>query len=270
MPTGMMPTKAMTPYVPISVNEIIEQTHEAAEIGITLVHLHARDEDGLPTYKASVYGKIVEGIRKHCPDLVTCLSLSGRNFNTFEKRSEALQLGVDMGSLTLSSMNFTKLASINDPKMIRSLCERMKEVGTNPELEVFDLGMINYSKYLMRKGYIQEPLYYNIVLGNVAGMQATAQHVGVALCDLPPGAMWALGGIGTQQLQANILGIALGGGVRVGLEDNIFYDLERKHLATNRQLIERVHLFAKECGRPIMSSQTFGDFGFYNKFRNVG
>jgi uncharacterized protein (DUF849 family) len=268
VPTGMLPNKAMTPHVPISVSEVIEQTHEAAEIGITLVHLHARDDQGLPTYKASVFGKIVEGIRQHCPDLVICLSLSGRNFSTFEKRSEALQLGIDMGSLTLSSLNFTRQASINDPEMIKSLCEKMKEVGTNPELEVFDLGMVNYSKYLIQKGYLQKPLYYNIILGNIAGLQATAQHVGAVLSDLPPNSMWAMGGIGSQQLTANMMGIALGGGVRVGLEDNIYYDLDRKKLATNRQLLERVHLFAEECERPIMKSKAFGDLGFYNKFRN--
>lgn len=270
VPTGMLPDKAMTPHVPTSVSEIIDQTHEAYEIGITIVHLHARDDKGEPSYKASIFGRILEGIRKHCPDLVTCASLSGRNFNTLEKRSEVLQLGVDMGSLTLSSLNFTRQASINDPQMIKDLCERMKAVGTHPELEVFDLGMVNYSKYLIQKGYLQEPLYYNIILGNIAGMQANAPHLGAVLSDLPPDSMWALGGIGSQQLPANMMGIALGGGVRVGIEDNIYYDVDRKVLATNKQLLERVHMFANECGRSIMTSRDFGAMGFYNKFRNGG
>src|SRR5687767_9289503 len=99
-PTGMVPTKAMNPAVPIEVNEIIEEVHLAFEEGITLVHLHARDENGVPTYKKSVYESIINGIRSHCPELVLCLSLSGRNFNEFEKRSEPVELSPDMGSLT--------------------------------------------------------------------------------------------------------------------------------------------------------------------------
>ena len=88
-PTGMVPTKEMTPHVPISVAEIVEQVHEAAELGITLVHLHARSETtGKPTWEADIYARIFEGIRRHCPDLVLCASLSGRNFNEFEKRSK--------------------------------------------------------------------------------------------------------------------------------------------------------------------------------------
>jgi uncharacterized protein (DUF849 family) len=267
-PTGMVPTKSMTPHVPINVQEIIEQTHEADEDGITLVHLHARDEDGLPTYKSSVYSQIVEGLRKYCPELVICISLSGRNFNELEKRSEVLELGIDMGSLTLSSMNFARQASVNEPEMIMSLCERMKAVGTHPELEVFDLGMVNYSKYLIQKGYLVGPLYYNIILGNIAGMQVDAQHIGAVLSDLPSDALWALGGIGQAQLNANMMAVALGGGVRVGLEDNIYLDVKRQKLATNMDLLKRVHRLAEEAERPIMASRTFGELGFYNNFRN--
>jgi 3-keto-5-aminohexanoate cleavage enzyme len=95
-PTGMVPTKAITRYVPITPLEIIEQTHEAFELGITIVHLHARNEDETPTYKSSVYQEIFEGVRKHCPGLIICGSSSGRNWSEFEKRSEVLELKPDM------------------------------------------------------------------------------------------------------------------------------------------------------------------------------
>ena len=107
-PTGMVPLKNHTPHVPISPMEIIEQTHEAYEIGITIAHLHAREEDGTPTYKKSIYQEIFEGVRKYCPDLIICGSSSGRNFPEFEKRSEVIELRPDMCSLTLSSLNFAK------------------------------------------------------------------------------------------------------------------------------------------------------------------
>ena len=106
-PTGMIPTKQMTPHVPVTPSEIAEDVHEAVEIGITMVHLHAREEaSGEPTYRAEVYGRIIEQVRRFAPDLVICVSLSGRNFPELEKRSEPLQLSgalkPDMGSLTLS------------------------------------------------------------------------------------------------------------------------------------------------------------------------
>lgn len=267
-PTGMIPTKEMTPHVPISVNEIIEQVHQAHELGITLTHLHARAENGQPTYKAEIYEKIVNGVRKHCPDLVICLSLSGRNFPELEKRAEPLDLDIDMGSLTLSSLNFPRTASVNSPSTIEGLCKKMLKRGIHPELEVFDLGMINYAKYLHRKGLIKGPYYFNIILDNIAGMQVDFSHIGTAIKDLPNDSVWALGGIGIQQLAANAAAIALGGGVRVGLEDNIFYDQKRSQLATNLELIKRIHRLANEFERPIMKPNTFGNMGFYRNKSN--
>lgn len=267
-PTGMIPTKGMNPNVPITPNEIIEDVIQAKELGITLTHLHARDGDGSPTYKANIYRDIVEGIKKHCPDLVICLSLSGRNFNQLEKRAEPLQLGVDMGSLTLSSLNFPNQASVNSPEMIQALCEEMDKYGTHPELEVFDLGMINYSKYLIKKGFITGSLYYNIIVGNIAGLQCELTHIGNAVAQLPNNALWSIGGIGKSQLSAHAIAIASGGGVRVGLEDNLYYDYSKKTLASNLQLLSRVHRLAEELQRDIMDSITFGNLGFYNKSRN--
>jgi len=269
-PTGMVPTKAMTPFIPISVSEIVEQVHEAYEIGITLVHLHARDEaDGAPTWKSEIYGSIFEGIRKHCPDLVLCASLSGRNYNVFEKRSEVLALRPDMGSLTLSSLNFTAQASTNSPEMIQQLALKMLEEGVHPELEVFDLGMLHYGHYLIRKGILKPPYYVNIILGNIAGMQTNLAEIGILLAQLPADAVWALGGIGQQQLSANAIAIASGGGVRIGLEDNLYYDNERKVKATNLSLLKRIHELAAVFERPMMTPAEFGGMGFYNQFRTT-
>ena len=268
IPTGMVPTKAMNPNVPISVAEIVEQVHEAYEIGISLVHLHARDgEDAAPTWKAEIYGHIFEGIRQHCPDLVLCASLSGRNYNVFEKRSEVLSLRPDMGSLTLSSLNFVSQASTNSPDMIQRLALKMLEEGVHPEWEVFDLGMLHYGHYLVRKNILQPPYYVNIISGNIAGVQTNLLELGAMIAQLPAGAIWAFGGIGQQQLAANTLAIATGGGVRVGLEDNLHFDGSRKVLATNAILLRRIHELANIFERPVMAPADFGALGFYNNFR---
>jgi len=261
-PTGMIPTKDMTPHVPVTTNEIVEDVHKAYELGITMTHIHARDEEtGVPTYKKEVYADMITGIRKYAPDLVICVSLSGRNFNTLDKRADVLalkgNLKPDMGSLTLSSLNFNKVSSMNAPRMIEDLATTMKSKGIVPELEVFDVGMINFGKYLVKKDYITPPLYYNLLFGNIACAQTNLLHTGVMLNDIPEDALVSIAGIGNKQLMMNSLAIAIGKGVRVGLEDNIWYDAERTRLATNIELIERVHVIAKANNREIMTPTEF-------------
>lgn len=258
-PTGMIPTKEMTPHVPVSVNEIIENVHEAWEIGITMVHLHARDDQsGEPTYKAQVYQHIIEGIRAYSQDLVICVSLSGRTFKEFEKRAEPLQLDgnvkPDMGSLILSSLNFAREASINIPAIVQSLAREMQSRGILPELEAFDIGMINYAKYLEQKGLIESPYYFNLLLGNIASAQADLSHLALMIRELPSESYWSLAGIGDTQLRMNAIAIASSGGVRVGLEDNLWYDNKRTRLARNRDLLQRIHRLAEIHERNLMPS----------------
>ncbi|MCC6679653.1 MAG: 3-keto-5-aminohexanoate cleavage protein [Phycisphaeraceae bacterium] len=253
-PTGMIPTKDMTPHVPVQVNEIVDQVLEVVALGVNMVHLHARDEKtGQPTYRKDVYGRIIEPIRKAHPELVICVSLSGRDFNEFEKRSEALQLDGDLrpdfGSLTLSSLNFNRTASMNAPQMIQDLARAMQERGIRPELEAFDLGMINYAHYLIRKQLIKPPYYFNLILGNIACAQANMLSLGLMVSELPAESIWSVGGVGDAQLKMNAMGLVNGGGVRVGLEDHIWYDEDRTQLATNRALVERVLHIAEALGR---------------------
>lgn len=258
-PTGMIPTKAMTPHVPVGVSEIVEDVHRAVEIGITMVHLHARDEKtGEPTYRKELYGQIIEGIRRYAPELIVCVSLSGRNYKELEQRADPLflegDLKPDMGSLTLSSLNFNQTASMNSPQMIQDLARTMKERGIVPELEAFDVGMINYAHYLEKKGLIEPPYYFNLLLGNIACAQANLLQAGIMIQEVPAGSFWSLAGIGEAQLKMNSVAIAMGGGVRVGLEDNIWHDNNRTRLATNASLLERIHTLAEANERPILES----------------
>jgi uncharacterized protein (DUF849 family) len=179
----------------------------------------------------------------------------------WEKRLEPLQLDgdvkPDMGSLTLSSLNFNHQESINSPQFIQSLAREMKRRGILPELEAFDTGMINYAKYLEKKNLIEPPHYFNLILGNIACAQADLLHVGVLINDLPPNSYWSLGGAGFSQLTANSLSVLYGGGVRIGLEDNIWFDKNRTKLARNADLLRRIHLLADFHERKIMPSREF-------------
>ncbi len=263
-PTGMIPTKGMTPLVPVTPDEIVNEVLSVVDLGVTMVHLHARDpKTGEPTYKKEIYEEIIRGIRKKEKNLILCVSTSGRNVTEFEERSECLDLEgeakPDFGSLTLSSLNFNKQASINSPQMIQDLARRMMEKGIKAELEAFDLGMINYCKYLIQKGLLLPPYYFNLILGNIACAQADMLHLGLLINELPKESIWSVGGVGDCQLQMNTMSIVAGGGVRIGLEDNIWYDVQRTKLATNRDLIERIVSIAKALGREPFSPKEARD-----------
>ncbi len=249
-PTGMIPTKTITPHVPVSPEEIVEQVLEAGSLGANIIHLHARDpKTGEPTYKKEIYQKIIKGIRKYDKQIILGVSTSGRTYNKFEERSQCLdlegELKPDFGSLTLSSLNFNKQASVSTPMMIQDLAGKMMEKGIKPELEVFDLGMINYAKYLIHRKLIQPPYYINFILGNIACAQSDMLHLGLLIKELPGRTYWAAGGVGDYQFQTNVMALIAGGGVRVGLEDNIFFDRNRKKLATNKELLNRIIDVAK-------------------------
>lgn len=254
-PTGMVPTKAMTPLVPITVDEIVDDVLACAALGVSIVHVHARDDQGRPTPDPEVYSEILQRIRQEQPDLILCVTTSGRTHPRVEDRSAVLDLPgdskPDMASLTLGSMNFARTASVNSPETIQALAQRMLDRGIRPELEVFEAGMINYGKYLMKKGLLESPGYFNLLLGNIATAQATEPTLDLMLESLPEGAIWALAGIGDCQLQVHRWAIARGGHVRVGLEDNIYFDEERTTLASNRMQVQRIVDLADEYGREI-------------------
>ena len=254
-PTGMVPTKSMTSEVPISVDEIVETVLDCAELGVSIVHLHARDSEGRPTPDPEVFAEIIRRIRHQRRDLILCVTTSGRTHPSLEDRAAVLDLDgeckPDMASLTLGSMNFARTASINSPETIQALARRMLERGIRPELEVFEAGMINYGKYLMKKGLLQPPGYFNLLLGNIATAQADEPTLDLMLGALPEGAVWALAGIGDCQQRVHRWALQRGGHVRVGLEDNIYFDEERTQLASNRMQVQRIVELAEELGRKI-------------------
>jgi uncharacterized protein (DUF849 family) len=258
-PTGMVPTKAMTPLVPISVEEIVDDVMACAELGVSIVHIHARDSRGMPTPDPEVFSEIIRGIRRERQDLILCVTTSGRTHPRLEDRAAVLDLSgetkPDMASLTLGSMNFARTASVNSPEIIQALAQRMLDRGIRPELEVFDAGMINYGKYLMKKGLLQAPGYFNLLLGNIATAQADEPTLDLMIGALPEGATWALAGIGDCQLQVHRWAIARGGNVRVGLEDNIYFDEKRTRLASNRMQVQRIVDLAEELGREISTPE---------------
>lgn len=252
----MVPTREMSPHVPLQPEEIVRDVLDAASLGITMVHLHARDTDGRPTYRKEIYARIIAGIREVRPDLILCVSCSGRDFKDIDQRADVLDLRgdlrPDMASLTLSSLNFSRQACVNDPQTVFALASRMLDRGIVPEFEVFDLGMANYTQYLIEKLGLKVPLYANIMLGNIASAQADLLSIAAITNALPAGTIWGLGGIGNAQIPVSALAAAIAPAVRVGLEDNLWLDKNRTQLATNPGHIQRMHQLATLADRRVM------------------
>jgi 3-keto-5-aminohexanoate cleavage enzyme len=255
--TGMVPTKADNLHVPITPGEIALDARRCYEAGAAIVHLHARDQDGRPSYQASIYREIIAAIKSRCPQLIICVSTSGRVFNAFQERAGVLDLDgdckPDMASLTLGSMNFPQQASVNAPDMIQQLSEKMLSRGIVPELEIFELGMLDYAKYLIGKNILRRPLYFNLLAGSLGTLSATPLNLALIVNSLPPGCTWAAAGIGRVQFFVNSMAITMGGHVRVGLEDNLFYDTSKQRPASNPGLVERLAKLARAAGREIAS-----------------
>jgi uncharacterized protein (DUF849 family) len=266
-PTGTQTTRSNS-FAPLTPNEIIDSVHEANEIGISIVHLHARDEVTLEnTYKKEVYQKIIEGIKKHCPELLICVSLTGRNFPELEQRSEVLQLLPDMGSLTMSSLNFPSGASINQPEMILSLIKEMDKYGVQPEIECFDAGMLNYTNYIISKNILTPPYHINIILGNMYNSQCDLGTLSTIKNNLPSNSFTCLGGIGSQQLKSTTYGLLDFDGIRIGLEDNLYY--KDKVKTTNMELLKRAHRIMNELDMKHYTSEELKEKGYGNKVTNI-
>lgn len=256
-PTGGVAGKAQTSYIPITHNEIVEDVAECLELGIQMVHLHVRDGEGRHSADPERYGRLTESVRKISGghDLIICVSTSGRYDTSYQSRSRVLDLDgdmkLDMASLTLSSLKFMSSASINEPETIKSLAAKMLEKGLKPELEIFDLGMLNIAHVLLEECIIVSPIYTNILLGNIAGSQASLSGISAMLLSIPDDWIVSLAGLGCSQLTANIMGITYAEGVRVGLEDNLWLDKDNHVLAKNADLVKRVQRIALECQRSI-------------------
>jgi 3-keto-5-aminohexanoate cleavage enzyme len=257
--TGVIPTKTLTPFVPLSPDEVVSEAVACHDAGAAVVHVHARDLEGRATYDAGVFAEIIAGIRRERPQLIISATTRGRRYGEFDQRAAVLDLAgdlkPDLASLTTGSLNFPDGPSVNAPDVIVRLAERMRERGIKPELEILELGMINTAKLLIKRGLVDPPYYFNILLGSMYTAPATVLNLCAAVADLPRLSVWSSTGLGVFQLKINTAGLLMGGHVRVGVEDNVYYDHARTKLATNVEQVERMCRIAGELQRSIATAE---------------
>lgn len=253
--TGNAHSKQDNGSIPITPDEIAADMERCSAAGATVFHIHAREDDGSPSHRKEIFEEIISKSRKSCPSSILCVSTSGRFFKTFEERAEPLHLAEnlkpDFASLMPGSANFPDAVSSNPPELIRKLLAAMDGKGIRPEVEVLDMGMANYTAYLLRKGALRKPLYLNLILGSLGTMPGRMSDLCHLAHSLPEGSVWGAGGAGRFQLPVNIGSMLMGGHVRVGLEDNLFYDYGKSEPASNEELVKRIVRIAHEMGRPI-------------------
>lgn len=243
--TGMVPTKKDNPNLPVTPAEIAADALRCYNAGATIFHIHARDENGRPTWRRDIYRDIVIRIRELIPGAIICGSTSGRLWSDVDLRSEVLGAGIDLASLTMGSLNFPSGPSVNSQETIKKLADRMQQERITPELEIFDLGMLDYANFLIDIGVLPAPYYTNFFLGSLGTLDASPGNF-TALVSKAPG-VWAATGVGKYQFGVNCWAVALGGHVRVGLEDSIW--MGRGELATNAGQVERIVKVGRSVGR---------------------
>ncbi len=250
--TGSVPTKKDSPAVPITVAEQIESTHAAYDAGASLVHVHVRNDDGTTTSDPEKFARFLEGIRKHCPDMIVQFSTGGRS-GMGKERGGMLHLRPEMASLTTGSVNFAKIIYENHPTLINDLAATMLANDVKPEVEIFDLAMLYNAAKLVADGLLKAPVHVQFVLGIPGALPADRQVLEFELAQLErvlPGATWTAAGIGRHQLTVNEWSLELGGHCRTGLEDNLKFDKDR-FASINAELVKLVADLTVKRGRTV-------------------
>jgi 3-keto-5-aminohexanoate cleavage enzyme len=249
--TGNVPDRRMTPHVPLTSAEIAADVRRCADAGASLVHIHARDTEGRPTLDRAVFQETARQIKGLAPEVIIQLSTGARAGRDWEARATPVRLLPEMASFTTGSNNLPGIVYENSPDFLLFLAGVFQDTGVKPEIEVFEAGMISNALFLQKKGLLTPPLHFDFVLGAPGAMPGTVRNLVFLADTLPPGATWTVAGIGPAEIPLATAAIAMGGHVRVGIEDNL--RLPDGRLATNAQLVATVAAIAAAMGRDVAS-----------------
>ncbi|MBA4220958.1 MAG: 3-keto-5-aminohexanoate cleavage protein [Methylobacterium sp.] len=255
--TGSLPTKANNPAVPITIAEQVESTQEAFEAGASIAHCHVRDDEGKPSSDPERYGRLKEGLEKHCPGMIVQLSTGGRS-GAGQARGAMLSLRPDMASLAVGSNNFPTRVYENAPDLVDWLAAEMVTYGVKPEIEAFDLSHIVKAHEMWQHGQIVDRPYVQFVMGVKNAMPVDRDvfdyYIRTVKRLFGENAPWCAAGIGSNQIVLNEWAIAAGGHARTGLEDNVRLDRERL-APSNAALVQRATELCRKYGRPVATWQ---------------
>ena len=255
--TGAWPTKANNPNVPMTPEEISEDVYACWKAGAAIAHLHMRDDEGHGTMDKEKFRETIKLIRSHkdCDVIINCTS-SGASpehpATDDERMAHHRELsGIEMGSYDAGSFNWMPGGVfVNSPQFLQKLGDLYMEKGIKPELEIFDAGMLGVASYFVKKGHLSTPCHYQFCLGVLGGMPATVENLLYLVQHIPAGSTWSAFGVGKGHLPILFASLALGGHIRVGMEDNVMY--AKGVLAeSNVQFVERARRVIEEYGKQV-------------------
>ncbi len=247
--TGAEVTREQQPNLPITPDEIAEAAYEAWKAGASIAHVHARKADGTPTQDKEVYREIKEKIAAKC-DIIFQPSTGGAVWHSKEERVQPVYLKPEMASLSTGTCNFGPDVFMNSEEYMEDFAKIMLENGVKPEVEIFEKGMIDNAMKLVKKGLLKLPIHFDFVLGVPGAMPGEARDLTYLVSSIPQDCTWTAAGIGRYELPLATMAIVMGGHVRVGFEDNIYYK-KGEVAASNAQLVERIARISRECGREV-------------------
>jgi 3-keto-5-aminohexanoate cleavage enzyme len=257
--TGVLANRSQCPHIPYTPEEIAEEGRRAVEAGASVLHIHARQDSGLPAYDVETYRRIDAAVKERCPGVIINYSTGAIGISNEERIHHVDALSPDMAALNMGSMNYaiySKQAKQfyhdfvfqNPFKDIQFFLERMKAAGSRPEMEVFDAGHINNAMPFIDMGLLPKPYTFSFVMGVLGGIAPTTKNLLHQAESVPPGSHWQVIGIGRKQWALVAAAITIGGHIRVGLEDN-FYLPEGPMAKSNGELVAEAAKLVRMLGR---------------------
>jgi 3-keto-5-aminohexanoate cleavage enzyme len=252
--TGALVTKKMNPGLPEQPDEIVESAYACFQEGAAIVHIHARDKNGIPTGSKEVFQEIHDKIRAKCPIIVQDSTGGGPNL-TLDQRIECIQAKPDMASLNMGSLmrisgQYKGISWSNMPEEIEHFVTEFRKLNVKPEMEIYNHGMLRDVESVIKKGLVEKPYYINLVMGMMyqGAVEATPKYLQSLLDFLPEDAIFNVTPVGSAQLPLTTMAMILGGCIRVGMEDNIYYR-KGELVKNNAQFVARAVRIARELNK---------------------
>jgi len=250
--SGNWGDKSKNPAFPMTPSEIADAAYESYLAGASIVHIHIRDENGLPSMRVDLFREAISLIKKRCDMIINVTSSGGHTLNSMVSNESRIapfrELKPELGSYDCGTMNwFHKTIFENSPEFLMALGKVMQEVNTKPELEIFDIGMLDTAKHYIETGLIKTPAHFQFIMGAPGGMAGTVENLVYVHSQLPEGSTWSASGIGKAHIPIMLATLAMGGHIRVGFEDNMYYS-HGVLAKSNAQLVERAARLIVDSG----------------------
>lgn len=255
-PTGAWPKKENNPNVPITPQEIAEEVYDCWRAGAAIAHLHMRDDAGNGTMSTEKFTETIARIKeKNCGIIINCTTSGDLQATEQTRMAHLIKLKPEMASYDCGSMNWMHSGLfLNPPAFLEQLGMVMNENGVKPEIEVFDASFIYNALYYQKKGVLKGPLHFQLCMGAAGGTAATVENLVYLKGLLPKDSTWSAFGIGSGHMPILMTTIAMGGHIRVGMEDNVLYNKERL-AKSNVEFVERAVRMIGEANRKVATVQ---------------